>query len=138
MRISDWSSDVCSSDLERPEQLPEPPVDVAQAIVIIVDEAVPAFLVVVAHDAVEEIVESHDRAMRLGLGRKVVLVEARRQVELVVDLVERNAGPAAERSQYVRIGTAFGPLSPRVINHDVVRIKQAAHLEPGIAAPLVP
>src|SRR3546814_20782695 len=77
MRISDWSSDVCSSDLERPEQLPEPPVDVAQAIVIIVDEAVPAFLVVVAHDAVEEIVESHDRAMRLGLGRKVVLVEAR-------------------------------------------------------------
>src|SRR3546814_19178322 len=70
MRISDWSSDVCSSDLlphpvgpgafamvarvhddrvvdlaallERPEQLPQPTVDVAQAVVIIVVEAVPA------------------------------------------------------------------------------------------------
>src|SRR3546814_19262099 len=73
MRISDWSSDVCSSDL----------------------------LVVVAHDAVEEIVEADDRTVRLGLGAEVVLVEACRQVELVVDLVERVAGLAAQRAEGV-------------------------------------
>src|SRR3546814_3403502 len=79
MRISDWSSDVCSSDL----------------------------LVVVAHDAVEEIVEADDRTVRLGLGAEVVLVEACRQVELVVDLVERVAGLAAQRAEGVGIGAAF-------------------------------
>src|SRR3546814_1691445 len=62
-----------SAFLERPQQLPEPPVAVAQAVVIIVDEAVPAFLVVVAHDAVEEIVEADDRTVRIGLGAEVVL-----------------------------------------------------------------
>src|SRR3546814_8263370 len=109
MRISDWSSDVCSSDL----------------------------LVVVAHDAVEEIVEADDRTVRLGLGAEVVLVEACRQVELVVDLVERVAGLAAQRAEGVGIGAAFGLLARRVIENDVVRIDEPDYLEPELATRLV-
>src|SRR3546814_20463040 len=78
------------------------------------DEAVPAFLVVVAHDAVEEIVEADDRTVRLGLGAEVVLVEACRQVELVVDLVERVAGLAAQRAEGVGIGAALDRKSTRL------------------------
>src|SRR3546814_17315886 len=98
MRISDWSSDVCSSDL---------------------------------------IVEADDRTVRLGLGAEVVLVEACRQVVLVVDLVERVAGLAAQPAEGVGIGAAFGLLARRVIEHNVVRIDEPDDLEPRLATRLV-
>src|SRR3546814_18600167 len=56
---------------------------------------------------------------------------------LVVDLVGRVAGLAAQRAEGVGIGAAFGLLARRVIEHDVVRIDEPDDLEPGLATRLV-
>src|SRR3546814_9894882 len=75
--------------------------------------------------------------MRFGLGAEVVLVEAFGQVELVIDLVNRVAGLAAQRAENIGMGAVLRLLARCVIEHDVVWVDQADDHEPRLAARFV-
>src|SRR3546814_16892019 len=101
MRISDWSSDVCSSDLVRAE-LPlraEAAVEVA----VVLEQAV----TVVAFVAGQRIAFQalRQRGARAGFDAVAIEVQAAAGVELLVGNAREQVGPGRDRSEERRVGT---------------------------------